>query len=195
MKGIHFSSMGHSVPRKVVDETGTERIQKQLELLPEEAMYLIERGAMFCWKESDVRAKGLDGAPMSVQQAYSEMMGKEGMSLERFQVSSLHGSGAKFLIISLKVFAYLKRLGYVVTRAQAPSEHYPLPPPWPAPSVSVFERIRRTFAGVAQGIIQVFKQLWSNWWSPLRIENCCCAETSSSEQPHLQFHICDLTIM
>jgi tRNA-splicing endonuclease subunit Sen54 len=86
MKGIHFSSMGHSAPRSMVDEDGVEHIQKRLELLPEEAIYLIERGTMFCWKESDIRLEGLGGVPMTVQQAYSEMIAKEGLTLEKFQV-------------------------------------------------------------------------------------------------------------
>ena len=58
MKGIHFSSMGHSAPRSMVDEDGVESLQKRLELLPEEAIYLIERGTMFCWKELDIRLEG-----------------------------------------------------------------------------------------------------------------------------------------
>ena len=86
MKGIHFSSMGHSAPRSIADEGGVETLQKRLELLPEEAIYLIERGTMFCWKELDIRLEGLGGVPMTVQQAYSEMIGKEDLTLEKFQV-------------------------------------------------------------------------------------------------------------
>lgn len=85
-KGIHFSSMGHSAQRYVADENGVEKLQKRLELLPEEAIYLIERGAMFCWKESILQVEGLEGVPMTVQQAYSEMIGTEGLDLEKFQV-------------------------------------------------------------------------------------------------------------
>lgn len=76
----------------MVGEDGVSRIHKRLELLPEEAIYLIERGALFCWKEMDSslgQVPGLDevyGSPMSVQQAYSEMLGTEDMTLEKFQV-------------------------------------------------------------------------------------------------------------
>ena len=72
-----------------------EKILKRLELLPEEALYLIERGAMFCWKEHDLLTrnapqgsplKDMEGSPMSVQQAYAEMIGREGLTLERYQV-------------------------------------------------------------------------------------------------------------
>lgn len=88
--------MGHSAPRSVVGEDGVSRTHKRLELLPEEAIYLIERGAMFCWKAMDVSLgqipdlEEVHGSPMSVQQAYSEMLGMENMTLERFQVHEEH---------------------------------------------------------------------------------------------------------
>lgn len=93
-RGIHFTTMGHSAPRSTIDESGVAKIHKRLELLPEEAVYLIERGALFCWKESDVDAahlqgfEGIAGVPMSVQQAYAEMIGRENLTLEKFQVDS-----------------------------------------------------------------------------------------------------------
>ena len=90
-RGIHFSNMGHSAPRPVEDN-GVQKLQKRLELLPEEAIYLIERGSLFCWKKIDLdvgQVPGLNdvnGSPMSVQQAYTEMIGREGLTLEKFQV-------------------------------------------------------------------------------------------------------------
>ena len=92
-RGIHFSNMGHSAPRPV-EENGVQKVQKRLELLPEEAIYLIERGSLFCWKQTDLdvgQVPGLNdinGSPMSVQQAYAEMIGREGLTLEKFQVCS-----------------------------------------------------------------------------------------------------------
>lgn len=69
-------------------------MQKRLELLPEETLYLVEKGALQCWRaveDFEPRETELDGAmfgaPMSVQEAFSEMIGKEGMTLERYQVS------------------------------------------------------------------------------------------------------------
>lgn len=65
---------------------------KRLELLPEETLYLVERGAMLCWKASDLvltDVPGLDdveGVPMTVQQAYAEMIGTEDLTLEKYQV-------------------------------------------------------------------------------------------------------------
>jgi tRNA-splicing endonuclease subunit Sen54 len=67
--------------------------------LPEETLYLMEKGALFCWKASRDDEPGADeddrevewdsasqGAPMSVQQAYSEMIGRENLTLDRYQV-------------------------------------------------------------------------------------------------------------
>ena len=68
------------------------KIHKKLELLPEEAIYLIERGALFCWKKNDLTAENISageymqGTPMSVHQAYSEMIGVEDLTLEKYQV-------------------------------------------------------------------------------------------------------------
>ncbi|KAJ2913372.1 hypothetical protein MD484_g7035, partial [Candolleomyces efflorescens] len=152
MKGIHFSSMGHSVPRSTVDEDGAERTQKRLELLPEEAIYLIERGTMFCWKESDVRLEGLGGVPMTVQQAYSEMIGKADLTLEKFQV-----------------YSYLKRLGYVVTRTRPPNEHYPAAAPFPTRTShnSIFRYFKRLMGGFSTILCRIFNKF--DWWHPLRI--------------------------
>ncbi|EIW81158.1 hypothetical protein CONPUDRAFT_165372 [Coniophora puteana RWD-64-598 SS2] len=120
-RGVHFSVMGHSAPRPVLSDDGSTKLHKRLELLPEETLYLIERGTMLCWKHAaeldipelhsgDLDAK-IGGAPMSVQQAYSELVGREDLSLEKYQV-----------------FAYLRRLGYVVTRTSPPTPDYPIPP-------------------------------------------------------------------
>lgn len=90
-RGIHFSNMGHSAPRPV-EENGIQKVQKRLELLPEEAIYLIERGSLFCWKQTDLDLRqmpglnDINGSPMSVQQAYTEMIGRDGLTLEKFQV-------------------------------------------------------------------------------------------------------------
>lgn len=87
--------MGHSAPRSVLGEDGTAKIQKRLELLPEEAIYLIERGSLFCWKDIDLDMgiipgmTQVNGSPMSVQQAFSEMISCEDLTLEKFQVRRL----------------------------------------------------------------------------------------------------------
>ncbi|KAF8921568.1 hypothetical protein CPB85DRAFT_1428543 [Mucidula mucida] len=91
-------------------------------LLPEEALYLVERGAMVCTKH---------GGPMSVQQAYADMIGGD-IPLEAYQV-----------------YAYLKRLGYVVTRYRPPFPDYPTAAPYPLlalpPGPSLLDRITWLF--------------------------------------------------
>ena len=93
--------MGHSAPRaSYEDAPGNSvvgKIQKRLELLPEEAIYLVERGSMLCWKASPTGYKipeltaaiyggPVPGVPMSVQQVYTEMMGRDGLTAEKLQV-------------------------------------------------------------------------------------------------------------
>ncbi len=73
----------------------------RLGLLPEEALYLVERGSMdLRWGNGELR-----DISMSLQAAYCYLLGERGVSLERYMV-----------------FAGLKRLGYVVQRAK---EWYP----------------------------------------------------------------------
>ena len=91
-RGIHFTNMGHSVARGSfqVDQLAKEKVSKRLELLPEEALYLIERGTMFCWKATDRSIPDdMEGEPMSVQQAFAEMIGKEELTMEKYQVGFL----------------------------------------------------------------------------------------------------------
>ena len=94
-RGVHFSSMGHSVQRPPSSSSAAsgKSLKKRLELLPEEALYLVEKGALFCWKASrDGPGEDVDwdsasqGAPMSVQQAYAEMIGTQDLTLDRYQV-------------------------------------------------------------------------------------------------------------
>lgn len=85
--GVHFSNIGHFNQKR-----------KTLELLPEEALYMVERGAIELWKGSSNGTR----VPMSVQQAWSELLGHDEMTPERYQV-----------------YAFLRRLGYVVIRARS----------------------------------------------------------------------------
>lgn len=170
--------MGHSVPRPI--DGGVEKVHKRLELLPEETIYLVERGALFCWKDSDLpisqvpRLEDVVGSPMTVQQVYSEMIGLQDLTLEKFQVREFH-------IIPLnrhphtprvQVFAYLKRLGYVVTRTNAPTEFYPSPPPFDLTkttnTLSITQRILSLFPLWTTKISHLFSKAF-DWWKPLRI--------------------------
>ncbi|GAA5984756.1 hypothetical protein JCM10908_003489 [Rhodotorula pacifica] len=88
--GIHFSNIGHFNQKR-----------KTLELLPEEALYMVERGAIELWKEGSGNGSSSSRVPMSVQQSWSELLGHDEMTPERYQV-----------------YAFLRRLGYVVIRAR-----------------------------------------------------------------------------
>ncbi|KAJ3713901.1 hypothetical protein C8R42DRAFT_704989 [Lentinula raphanica] len=139
---------------------------RRLELLPEEAIYLIERGSLLCWKESEMEYlnegifESVSGSPMTVQQAYTEMIGKEDLTMDRYQV-----------------YAYLKRLGYAVTRTKPPSIFYPTAVPYPPSSTASFSplsivgRISALFSSWISKISFLFLRNTFNWWRPLQFSN------------------------
>lgn len=116
-KGPHFKTMGK-------DTLGKKR--STLWLLPEEALYLVERGSLDLWWPSRSSFKGHidlaeeeveavdrtdheetdEGLPMSLQAAYAMLLGEDSergkISFERYTV-----------------YSNLKRAGYVVMRATA----------------------------------------------------------------------------
>lgn len=110
-RGIHFSVMGHSAARPTPSKDDSTKLQKRLELLPEEAIYLVERGSLFCWKDIQAGLSDLgdvEGAPMTVQQAFSEMIGKEDLTLEKYQVidiTDLFLWGSLNLVLGLCILA------------------------------------------------------------------------------------------
>ncbi len=77
-RGPHFKTLGKADKRGVW-------------LLPEETIYMVERGALECWWE--------EGVPMSLQGVYASCLQGCG-GLERYQV-----------------YSYLKRAGYILQRA------------------------------------------------------------------------------
>lgn len=97
VKSQHFQTMG------------TPKGGKEW-LLPEEALFLLERGTLDCrWpvnrEAGDENVYKIeDGAPMSLQAAYAAFIGFEG------------GVGGKLTLEMYNVYAGLKRSGYVVFR-------------------------------------------------------------------------------
>ncbi|KAJ5159494.1 uncharacterized protein N7482_006498 [Penicillium canariense] len=94
-KGQYFKTMGQA------DRWG------RIWLLPEEALYLLERGSLdIRWPAEVTGGGGEEGAdhelsiPMSLQAAYARLMGRGGLTLERFSV-----------------FTGLRRIGYSIYRA------------------------------------------------------------------------------
>lgn len=86
-KGQHFRTLGKA------DAYGS------LHLLPEETLYLVERGDLDLLR-TDGNEGSLGGASHSLQSAYTMLIGKLGLTLERYTV-----------------YAGLKRSGYVVQRS------------------------------------------------------------------------------
>ena len=87
-KGPHIRTMGKA------------EADGRLYLLPEEALYLIERGNLdLRWP---VVEDDEEGMPMSLQSAYAALVGRLGLTLERYSV-----------------YAGLKRIGYAVKRSPA----------------------------------------------------------------------------
>ncbi|KAI0259841.1 tRNA-splicing endonuclease subunit sen54 N-term-domain-containing protein [Gloeopeniophorella convolvens] len=159
-RGVHFTSMGHSVQRPT---SLAGKAQKRLELLPEEALYLVEKGALFCWDALDTEASEdtewdstSQGAPMSVQQAFAEMIGTEDLTLDRYHT-----------------FAYLRRLGYIVTRAKPPSPAYPISATRassqlrPRPSTSIFCRVFSALFSPFRRLLSWLVQPSTSSWHPL----------------------------
>src|SRR5258708_17854758 len=101
-RGIRFNNMGPSVRRLTKYDTNEKpRSMTRLELVTEEVLYLIERGTLTCYKASSgdehiFSSEPLGdlllstrGATISVQQAYAEMIGKEDLTLEKYQVHTI----------------------------------------------------------------------------------------------------------
>lgn len=112
-RGPHFVKMGH-VKSASDDPFGNDEMRgRRFWLLPEEVVYLLERGALHVrWPASEDDEDG-HGLPMSLQGAYAMFITDEepragSLTLERYNV-----------------YANLKRSGYTVLRA--PSWHAPGP--------------------------------------------------------------------
>ncbi|CAO1620900.1 unnamed protein product [Sympodiomycopsis kandeliae] len=80
------------------------RYNTRLDLYPEEVLFLLERGSLDCRMEmklADSSSEEIVQIPLSLQHAFSLMIGKDGCTRERYQT-----------------YTYLKRLGYYVQRAE-----------------------------------------------------------------------------
>mgnify|MGYP004716265073 CR=1 FL=1 len=100
-RGLLLDSMGISVRYK---DTAAGRSRTYIELLPEEALYLLERGTLQIWLgrlagspaelesgrgdycEEEYGVKG--AVEMSVTEGFAAFIGAEGLTWERYQVNS-----------------------------------------------------------------------------------------------------------
>ena len=93
-RGQHFRTMGKA------DASG------HIHLLPEEALYLVERGNLDLRWPACYFDESTEGLPFSLQSAYAVLIGKMGLTLERYTV-----------------YAGLRRSGYIVRRGPAWLSH------------------------------------------------------------------------
>lgn len=123
---------------------GTADSKNRMWLLPEEALWLLERGSLdIRWPSSEERHPGPnDGVPMSLQAAYAILMGRSGLTLEKYQV-----------------FAGLKRTGYTVQRAATWHENATVQVPKTA--LTTTKPLQRGY-----GLFEIFRQVLSAIFSP-----------------------------
>jgi tRNA-splicing endonuclease subunit Sen54 len=105
---------------RMADTEGNVKEQKlmRLWLLPEEALWLIERGSLDIRYPAEEGQEEDEGLPMSLQGAYAAYIGREkegGLTLEQFTT-----------------YQYLKRCGYHVFRARNNLHNVPKPASRPA---------------------------------------------------------------
>lgn len=114
-KGQLFKAMGKVYPPKDDPLGVRDASENRLWLLPEEILYLLERGSMDVrWPADGDEDDGL-GVPMSLQGAYAAFIGLEG------------DVGGSLTFERYSVYTALKRMGYTVHRA--PSWDGPGAPP------------------------------------------------------------------
>ena len=138
--GIHFSNVGMY---------NSER--KRVELFPEEALYLCERGIIELHSET-VDEGVTNRVPMSVQQAWGAIIGHDDLTLERFQVSLPFSfqHRSRTLTVAHQVYAFLKRLGYVPIRSRTLAPRSAVQPPRIPINYSalLLSLLRHPFAGL-----------------------------------------------
>ncbi|KAK2754833.1 tRNA-splicing endonuclease subunit sen54 [Arachnomyces sp. PD_36] len=111
-------------------------------LLPEEAIYLLERASLdIRWPDTEVKDGEEDvggGIPMSLQAAYTCFIGREGLTLERYVV-----------------YAGLRRGGYTVMRAESWDEKVEDG----EDEVAGREVVRKDSSGIMGFLVRLFKSI------------------------------------
>ncbi len=153
-KGIHFSKMGTVLSAKndPLDEGGLRN--QRLWLLPEETLFLLERGALDVrWPKANDSDED-EGLPMSLQGAYAML------------ISDGDPTTGSLTLEKYTVYASLKRAGYTVQRASA----------WntPSPALSSDNFAPRTPRTWEVGFLE-----GSRWWYLLLTNS---EETAPPEQ-------------
>ena len=164
-RGSQFRSLGRArgVTVKTTREDGEveERAKSLLWLLPEEALYLVERGNLDLWwptegglERMERGLEGLvvedvedEGTPMSLQAAYAMLIGNDG---ERGKVE----------LDRYTVYTNLKRTGYVALRAP----EWDSTKPGATPNHEFLRQITTTTTQEEEGQ-SVFTWLWGKFFA------------------------------
>lgn len=89
--------------------------------------------------------------------------------------------------MSSQVYAYLKRLGYIVTRADPPSSDYPIPSPHPRITRAHASFLGKLCGALSSALARVAR-IFTNgldWWRPMRRSHWLHHNTSNCEAfPH-----------
>lgn len=144
-------------------ETEGGNPKSRTELLPEEALYLIERGSLQLWNGRDPRNEeeiasgvglwsdeefGVKGAvELSVVEAFGAFMGKEGLTWQRYQVSCFLPTLTDF-----QAYAYLKRLGYTVQRTRRFIPEHFLANQAAIPAIGILQRFSNFLRSISRGL-------------------------------------------
>ncbi|GAB7362727.1 hypothetical protein MBLNU230_g3033t1 [Neophaeotheca triangularis] len=144
-KGPHFAKMGQVLPAAQDPLGNDKRRGQRIWLLPEEALYLVERGTLDVrWPSLDPDAPADDqGPPMSLQAAYAMFVGGEEainghLTFERYAV-----------------YAGLKRMGYTILRAPTWNPTGPPPPPGPETYPPAQPAIRTWHLGLLRSLYSI----------------------------------------
>ena len=112
-KGPHFAKMGQ-VMSPQEDPLGNDGLRGQrLWLLPEEVLYLLERGSLDVRWPNEKGEEGELGLPMSLQGAYAMFIGNE-----RYDDNFEDDVDPGLTFERYSVYSGLKRMGYTVLRAR-----------------------------------------------------------------------------
>ncbi|CDZ97668.1 Predicted tRNA-splicing endonuclease subunit [Phaffia rhodozyma] len=166
IRGNHFNTIGHTYrPPKV---PGSEmKPPARTVLLPEEALYLLERGSLFIWRgdipsDAEERAKERDLAKGNgiglVEEVFTELGARRMTVQEGWALWGQDVTEGRY-----NVYASLKRLGYVVHRAPQHMPSHLLPPPAYVPPVVPPSLARQAFHQVGLGLSFVRSTAWSVW--------------------------------
>jgi tRNA-splicing endonuclease subunit Sen54 len=195
LKGSAFLNMGHTIRPSMAQiqahiqlkeslkgkEKAVPPLQSSVELLPEEALYLLERGTMMIWQgeEEGIFHEEYQGyenmTEMTVLEGFSRFIGMEGLSLERYQVSSVCIVSSRNPLTNgrdfaePKVYAGLRRLGYTVQRTpQFLPQRFRKPLPYSTvqpivPSIPFSRRLLTVLRRMESSLVRLPVTIWNTF--------------------------------